>query len=74
VSRTPPEQHPAIRDKVPALTKTIAIIRCLNDLSAAGASLQEVAERLQITKLDFGQKFNGLAMVRKAKYGACQFL
>jgi hypothetical protein len=25
-------------------------------------------------KLDFGQKFNGLAMVRKAKYGACQFL
>jgi hypothetical protein len=27
-----------------------AIIRCLNDLSAAGASLQEVAERLQITK------------------------
>ena len=35
---------------MPALTKTIAIIRCLNDLSAAGASLQEVAERLQITK------------------------
>ena len=27
-----------------------------------------------ITQLDFGQKFNGLAMVRKAKYGACQFL
>jgi len=26
------------------------------------------------SKLDFGQKFNGLAMVRKAKYGACQFL
>jgi hypothetical protein len=26
------------------------------------------------TQLDFGQKFNGLAMVRKAKYGACQFL
>ena len=26
------------------------------------------------SKLDFGQKFNGLAMVRRAKYGACQFL
>jgi hypothetical protein len=25
-------------------------------------------------ELDFGQKFNGLAMVRKAKYGASQFL
>lgn len=25
-------------------------------------------------ELDFGQKFNGLAMVRRAKYGACQFL
>jgi GAF domain-containing protein len=33
--------------------------------------LRELREQ---TELDFGQKFNGLAMVRKAKYGACQFL
>ena len=52
MSRTPEpqERRAAIQDKVPALTKTIAIIRCLNDLSAAGASLQEIAERLRITK------------------------
>jgi len=52
VSRTiaPQEKRSAVQNKVPALTKTIAIIRYLNDLSAAGASLQEIAERLRITK------------------------
>jgi DNA-binding IclR family transcriptional regulator len=52
VSRTPPPQakRAVIQDKVPALTKTIAIIRCLNGLSAAGASVHEIAERLRITK------------------------
>jgi DNA-binding IclR family transcriptional regulator len=52
VSRTPvlKEQRATIDDKVPALTKTIAIIRCLNTVSTTGASLHEIAERLQITK------------------------
>ena len=52
MSRTiaPQEKRSAVQNKVPALTKTIAIIRYLNDLSAAGASLQEIAERLRITK------------------------
>ena len=52
VSRTPvlKEQRATIHDKVPALTKTIAIIRCLNTVSTTGASLHEIAERLQITK------------------------
>src|SRR5581483_5118677 len=52
VSRTTAsqERRAASQEKVPALTKTIAIVRYLNDLSAAGASLQEIAERLRITK------------------------
>lgn len=52
MSRTPEtqERRAAIQDKVPALTKTIAVIRCLNDLPAVGASLQEITERLRITK------------------------
>jgi hypothetical protein len=30
--------------------------------------------RLHLPQLDFGQKFNGLAMVRGAKYGVREFL
>lgn len=44
------ERRASAHDKVPALTKSIAIIRHLNSVSMTGASLHEVAERLQITK------------------------
>jgi DNA-binding IclR family transcriptional regulator len=52
VSRTPAaaQPHAAIGDKVPALSKTIAIIRFLNSASPDGASLHELSVRLQITK------------------------
>jgi DNA-binding IclR family transcriptional regulator len=45
-----PERRAVIRDNVPALTKTIAIIRYLNAAPSIGASLHDIAERLQITK------------------------
>ena len=52
VSRTSnfPERRATAHDNVPALTKTIAIIRYLNAAPSTGASLHDVADRLQITK------------------------
>lgn len=44
------QQLAAVGDKVPALTKTIAIIRCLNTAAPNGASLHELSGRLEITK------------------------
>jgi len=44
------ERRATVRDNVPALTKTIAIIRYLNAAPSTGASLHDVADRLQITK------------------------
>jgi len=44
------ERRATARDNVPALTKTIAIIRYLNAAPSTGASLHDIADRLQITK------------------------
>jgi hypothetical protein len=37
-------------------------------------TFSEPISKMRFTKLDFGQKFNGLAMVRGAKYGVREFL
>jgi DNA-binding IclR family transcriptional regulator len=52
VSRTSnsPEERQSGQDKVPAVTKALAIIRYVNRASSKGASLNEIANSLEITK------------------------
>jgi len=45
-----PQGEAKAHDKVPALTKAMAIVRYLNRAEPAGASLHEIAGRLTITK------------------------
>src|SRR5437660_982947 len=52
MSRTPntAEAESRAQDKVPALTKAMAIVRYLNHAPLSGASLHDIANSLDITK------------------------
>ena len=52
VSRTPNtvKAESRAQDKVPALTKAMAIVRYLNHAPLSGASLHDIANSLDITK------------------------
>lgn len=45
-----PEERPDSQDKVPAVTKAMAIIRYINRGEASGAALNDIASSLDITK------------------------